>query len=31
MKLTKMICDWCYNMAGQPEPEYDISDEMEEE
>lgn len=23
--------DWCYNMAGQPEPEYDESFKMEEE
>ena len=25
------FCDWCYNMAGQPEPEYDMSVEMEKE
>jgi len=25
------FCDWCYNMAGQPEPEYDMSFEMEKE
>ncbi|MDW7641426.1 MAG: hypothetical protein SCG72_03370 [Nitrosarchaeum sp.] len=25
------FCDWCYNMAGQPEPEYDMSFKMEDE
>jgi hypothetical protein len=19
------FCDWCYNMAGQPKPQYDMS------
>jgi hypothetical protein len=28
---TMKFCDWCYNMAGQPEPEYDMNFEMEEE
>jgi len=22
---TMKFCDWCYNMVGQPEPEYDMS------
>ena len=25
------FCDWCYNMAGQPEPEYYMSFKMEKE
>jgi len=25
------FCDWCYNMAEQPEPEYNMSYEMEDE
>ena len=25
------FCDWCYNMVGQPEPEYDMDVEMEKE
>ena len=31
MVETVKFCDWCYDMAGQPEPEYDMSVEMEEE
>jgi hypothetical protein len=30
MLVLMTFCDWCYNMAGQPEPEYDEI-EMEEE
>jgi uncharacterized protein YeaC (DUF1315 family) len=25
------FCKWCYRTAGQPEPEYDMSVEMEDE
>ena len=25
------FCDWCYNMAGQQSPDYDMDVEMEEE
>ena len=25
MVETVKFCDWCYNMVGQPEPEYDTS------
>lgn len=25
------FCDWCYNIAEQPKPEYDMSVEMEDE
>ncbi len=25
------FCDWCYNLAEQPKPEYDMSYEMEDE
>lgn len=25
------FCDWCYNVAGQPEPYYDMSFEMEKQ
>ena len=25
------FCDWCYGMAGQLEPEYDMDVEMEKE
>ena len=28
---TMKFCDWCYNMAGQPEPKIDTSFEMEDE
>ena len=28
---TMRFCDWCYNIAKQPEPEYDTSFEMEDE
>lgn len=28
---TMKFCDWCYNMAGQPEPKIDTSFEMEVE
>ena len=28
---TMKFCDWCYNIAEQPEPEYDMSVEMEDE
>ena len=24
------FCDWCYDVAGQPEPEYDLGVEMED-
>ena len=24
------FCDWCYNVAGQPLPKYDMSFEMED-
>jgi uncharacterized protein YeaC (DUF1315 family) len=23
-------CDWCYNMAGQPKPQYDMGIMMED-
>lgn len=25
------FCDWCYNVAGQPLPKYDMSFDMEDE
>ena len=28
---TMRFCDWCYMTAVQPEPEYDMSVEMEDE
>ena len=28
---TMYFCDWCYNKAGQPEPEYNTSFEMDGE
>jgi hypothetical protein len=28
---TMKFCDWCYNMAGQPEPKIDTSFEMGDE
>ena len=31
MVETMNFCDWCYNMAGQPAPEYNMSFEMEDE
>lgn len=29
MVETMRFCNWCYNMAGQPEPKYDVNFEME--
>jgi hypothetical protein len=31
MHETICFCDWCYNMAEQPTPEYNMSYEMEDE
>ena len=31
MHETICFCDWCYRVAEQPEPEYDLSVEMEDE
>ena len=31
MVVTMQFCDWCYRVAGQPEPEYNMSFEMEDE
>jgi hypothetical protein len=28
---TMEFCDWCYNMAGQPKPQYDMGVEMDDE
>ena len=28
---TMKFCDWCYNMAGQQSPDYDMDVEMEDE
>ena len=28
---TMRFCDWCYNMAGQQSPDYDMSFDMEDE
>ena len=28
---TMEFCDWCYNMAGQPKPQYNIGIMMEDE
>jgi hypothetical protein len=27
---TMEFCDWCYNMAGQPKPQYDMGIMMED-
>ena len=31
MVETMNFCDWCYNMAGQQSPDYDMDVEMEDE
>lgn len=31
MAETMNFCDWCYNVAEQPTPEYNMSYEMEDE
>jgi len=28
---TMEFCDWCYNIAGQPKPQYDMGIMMEDE
>jgi hypothetical protein len=28
---TMEFCNWCYRLAGQPEPYYDVDIEMEDE
>ena len=30
MIVTMQVCDWCYKLAGQPLPEYDMSFELED-
>jgi hypothetical protein len=29
MNESMNFCDWCHRVAGQPEPEYNLSVEME--
>jgi hypothetical protein len=31
MNESMNFCDWCYRVAGQPEPEYNLSVEMGDE